>query len=468
MSLRGPPIAHAIGMRIIGSRSTPSIRPWIILALLSLSQSSGAAVPSAPGDPRAGQEQSEPELRLEDLVRELLRSNPELQAARKRYEAALARPAQESALPDPRVTAGWVSSGWPYPGAGLGAAPMSSIGIQVAQEFPFPGKRALRGGMAAKEAESLAFATRAAELRLVARLKENFHDLRLAYDAADLVRRNQALMGQLAEAAQARYAAGKAAQQDIIKAGTEIFILENRLIALEREKLRLKAEINALLNRPPAAELGRPESVSEVPPLEAEESLEARALESSPLLRAQQAAIDSRRLNLQAAGRAYYPDIDLMAGYYNQGAMNPMWEFKVQVNVPLYFWKKQRYGLEEAGSLLAEASRSYRSAQQQLLLRLRERRLAAEAARRLMELYSRRIVPQAELALESSLAAYRTGAVDFLTVLANFTAILDYQLGYREQLAEYLKALSALEELAGDPGTSDSGATIPKTKEVQP
>lgn len=164
---------------------------------------------------------------------------------------------------------------------------------------------------------------------------------------------------------------------------------------LEREKLRLKAEINALLNRPPAAELGRPESVSDVPPLETEESLEARALESSPLLRTQQAVIDSRQLNLQAAGRAYYPDIDVMAGYYNQGAMKPMWEFKVQVNVPLYFWKKQRYGLEEAGSLLAEASRSYRSAQQQLLLRLRERRLAAEAARRLMELYSRRIVPQA-------------------------------------------------------------------------
>lgn len=182
-------------MRIIGSRNTPGIRPWIILALLSLPQSSSAAVPSSRSDPRAGQEQIEPELRLEDLVHELLRSNPELRAARKRYEAALARPAQESALPDPRVTAGWVSSGWPYPGAGLGTAPMSSIGIQVAQEFLFPGKRALRGGMAAKEAESLAFATRAAELRLVARLKENFHDLRLAYDAADLVRRNQALLG---------------------------------------------------------------------------------------------------------------------------------------------------------------------------------------------------------------------------------------------------------------------------------
>ncbi len=62
----------------------------------------------------------EPPLRLQELLQELIQSNPELQAARKRYEAALTRPAQESALPDPRISASWVSNGPPYPGAGLG------------------------------------------------------------------------------------------------------------------------------------------------------------------------------------------------------------------------------------------------------------------------------------------------------------------------------------------------------------
>jgi hypothetical protein len=57
---------------------------------------------------------------LNSLVDELRATNPELQAVRKRYEAALTRPYQDSALLDPCVTAGWSSNGNPVPGAGLG------------------------------------------------------------------------------------------------------------------------------------------------------------------------------------------------------------------------------------------------------------------------------------------------------------------------------------------------------------
>jgi outer membrane protein TolC len=49
-------------------------------------------------------------VKLDFLVDELLRANPELQASHKRYEAALTRPSQESALPDPRITTGWLGS----------------------------------------------------------------------------------------------------------------------------------------------------------------------------------------------------------------------------------------------------------------------------------------------------------------------------------------------------------------------
>jgi hypothetical protein len=45
------------------------------------------------------------------------------------------------------------------------------------------------------------------------------------------------------------------------------------------------------------------------------------------------------------------------------------------------------------------------------------------------------------------LASYETGGVDFLTVLANFTTIREYQISYYEQQSEYLKALAGLEEL---------------------
>ena len=419
------------------------------LTLFFLPRPSGA-IPAEPQESNASADQPKQEsVRLDSLVEELLRSNPELQAARKRYEAALTRPSQESALPDPRITVGWISNGWPYPGAGLGTEATSNIGVQVAQEIPFPGKRDLKGGIAHKEAESEAQMVRATELRLIAQLKERYYELLYIYEAVDLIHRNQELLQQLAKVAEARYSAGKAMQQDIIKAGIEVAILENRLIALEQKKLSSNSEINALLNRPPDASLGRPETVSTLPHLESFESFRARALEASPSLQGQRAVIDGRQLSIQSARKAYYPDFDVMSGYYNQGAMKPMWEFKVQFNIPLYFGKKQRYGLEEAGANLAEAQRTYRNEQQWLLSRLRDRYVAAEAALKLMNLYSQQVVPQSELALKSSLASYEGGSVDFLTVLSNFTTIREYQMNYFEQQAEYLKALSALEELTG-------------------
>jgi outer membrane protein, heavy metal efflux system len=436
------------------------------LTLVFYPRLSGAipAMPQESNPPKAADQPKEESVRLEPLVAELLRSNPELQAGRKRYEAALTRPAQESALPDPRITAGWISNGWPYPGAGLGSEPTSNIGLQFAQEIPFPGKRALKGGIAQKEADSEAQAVRAAELRLVAQLKGRYYDLLYTYEAVELIHRNQELLQQMAKVAEARYSAGKAMQQDIIKAGIEVAILENRLIALEQKKLSINAEINALLNRPPDAGLGRPEAVSTLPSLEAFESLRAHALEVSPLLQGQRAVIDGRQLNVQSAQKSYYPDFDVMSGYYNQGAMKPMWEFKVQLNIPLYFGKKQRYGLEEAGANLAEAQRTYRNEQQWLLFRLRDRYVAAEAALKLMNLYSQQVVPQSEFALQSSLASYEGGSVDFLTVLSNFNTIRDYQMSYYEQRAEYLKALSGLEELTGIPGGPVPDRGVPQNE----
>jgi outer membrane protein TolC len=409
-------------------------------------------------------EPKEASVRLDSLVGELLRSNPELQAAGKRYEAALTRPAQESALPDPRITAGWISNGWPYPGAGLGTEPTSNIGIQFAQEVPFPGKRAIKSGIAQKEADSQAQSARALELRLVAQLKEKYYDLIFNYEAVDLIRRNQELLQQMAKVAEARYSAGKATQQDIVKAGIEVSILDNQLIALEQKRLSIKAGINALIDRPPDAALGRPEALSTLPVLEPFESLRTRALEASPLLQGQRAVIDGRQLGIQSARKAYYPDFDFMSGYYNQGAMKPMWEFKVQLNIPLFFGKKQRSGLEEAGANLAEAQRMYRSDQQSLLFGLRDRYLAAEAALKLMNLYSKQVVPQSELALRSSLASYEGGDVDFLTVLSNFTTIRVYQMNYFEQRAEYLKALSGLEELTGVPGGAAPAQGLPENE----
>ena len=67
-------------------------------------------------------------------------------------------------------------------------------------------------------------------------------------------------------------------------------------------------------------------------------------MDASPMLRAQRATIDSRRLGLDLSRRDYYPDFEVMGGYFNQGSMKDMWEFRVQMNIPYFFRPQTKAG----------------------------------------------------------------------------------------------------------------------------
>src|SRR5512139_1392877 len=154
--------------------------PWQAVA------ASDQAIPPSSQEAQAVQAGAGPELvRLEDLMKQMLAANPELQAARRRWEAMQKRPGQESALPDPNVRLGWASAGAPYPGAGLGSEPAANFGIEISQMFPFPGKRALRGAIAHQEARAESYQYLETERNLVSRLKSTYYELQFSFDAID-------------------------------------------------------------------------------------------------------------------------------------------------------------------------------------------------------------------------------------------------------------------------------------------
>ena len=411
-----------------------------------------------PDNPQIADERQEkdrnaglPPENLEHLIKQMLLANPELQAARKRWEAMQKRPGQERALPDPTIRLGWSSAGAPYPGAGLGSEPGANLGVELSQMLPFPGKRGLRGSMAQKEAAAESFMFQGTELSLVSRLKTAFYELQFSYDAIDVITRNKILLERLAKLAENRYSAGQATQQDLIKSQVEISLIETRLLEMERNKRSMVAEINSLLNRDVSTGLGRPEP-NEIPALLPFESMQTSAMESSPMLRAQRATIDSRQFGIDLSRRDYYPDFEVMGGYFNQGSMKDMWEFRVQMNIPIFSAHKRSLGVEEAGARLSEAQRTYRAGEQMISYRIKDQFLSAENSRRLMDLYSKLIIPQASLALESSLASYGTGSVDFLSVLSNFTTILENEMKYYESRTQFLQSIAVLSELTGGSG----------------
>jgi hypothetical protein len=58
-------------------------------------------------------------------------------------------------------------------------------------------------------------------------------------------------------------------------------------------------------------------------------------------------------------------------------------------------------------------------------------------------------VPQSSLALVSSMSAYQVGTVDFLSVIGNFSTVLNYEIDYYRELANYQTALARMESMVG-------------------
>ncbi len=408
------------------------LRNWLLL--IAAAGSLAAAEDSSP---------------LAQLVEEALRSNPEVLAAQKRVEAMRQRPSQESTLPDPMLSLSYNSSGNPLPGAGIGREPTANAGLMISQDVPFPGKRKLRGDIAGSEADAAFQEYLMVRLSVASRVKQAYHRLHHAYEMADIMGRNRDLMRQILRISEARYGVGKAAQQDVFKAQTQISLMDTRLEQNRQEQRSSEAEINSLLNRPADTPVSRPVEIAPVPLTGSLDELMTQVREDAPMLRREQKMIERTQLALNLSRKDYYPDYTISGGYYYMGSMPAMYMARIDFKLPAYFWRKQRAAVTEQAASVAAARHSYESAGQTLSFRVKDDYLMADTSYRLAQMYSTTVIPQAGLAFQSSLASYQTGTVDFLSVLMNFSTMVEYELNYHEQVFSYFVALARLEEMTG-------------------
>ena len=403
--------------------------------------------PSRQATAQDGAPEFEQSVDLPRLRSYALANNPDIKAAEQRWRAAQARPSQEGSLPDPMVNTGYHNES--FGRLTQGSSDFSWIRLGAEQEVPFPGKLSLKETVAAREADREGAMYGAAILSVVTRLRVAYDDYALVHKSLEIVRRNQGLLEQLEQAAEAKYRVGEGLQQDVLRAQVELSVLLGRLTSLEQERQSAAAMLNAVLNRPPAAPLGAPLAIEKVSFSRTADELESIARERSPNLRAAQLGVDRAESSLDLARRQYYPDFVLRADYYNKADLTPEWEVGAGIRIPLYFWRKQAFGVREAAAGVSEARATKQSTSQDILARVQSLYAQVTAAERLVDLYGGTVVPQAELSLHSASAGYQVGRVDFLTLLNSFTVLNEYQLRYSEELASFDKAVAQLEEAAG-------------------
>ena len=393
------------------------------------------------------------ELPLQGLIDEALQASPEILAAREKAAASGFRVPQSMSLPDPRVMVGYQNEGtsrFTY-----NESSDSQFLFSASQQFFFPGKRALKGEAAAREAESLSSSAKAVQLRTIVAIKELYYDLFLAHQSMDLIREKGVLLRKVEDAALARYAAGGGMQQDVLMAQAEKYMLLEREAMLTQKVQTLEALLNATVGREEAAPLDRPVAPVFAPYPRLLPDLIAAAYENSPEIKARERMVASTNARVRAAEREYYPDITVTGNYGLKGPAYDdmdMWSLTTAINVPLYYTAKQRPAVQEAEASQRQAKNELQGVRLKLASAIQENYAMLQTTERLMELYRQGLTPKIRQDFQAALASYATGKTDALTAISRLKTITEIETSYWGQLVEREKAMARLEALTGSTG----------------
>src|SRR3989304_5358412 len=184
--------------------------------------------------PHSSSAQSEkPRLNVDQLVDEALQNNPEISAAKIKWEVFREKIPQSSALEDPMFGFGIISLPTNF---SFKDEDMTMKEFSISQKVPFPGKRPLMKEMASKEAEAVSAEIQGKMHQIVKDVKTAYYDLSHVYRATEVVERNKRILEDFAKIAEARYSVGEGIQQDVFKAHVEVSKMVDEVIMLDQIK----------------------------------------------------------------------------------------------------------------------------------------------------------------------------------------------------------------------------------------
>jgi outer membrane protein TolC len=404
-----------------------------------------AMAQSAPGGALPGAD-------VESLLAIAKANNPDVAGMRFDALAAQQRMEQADALPDPRfklelqdVTKMGAQNPTLWP------SDVGSTRYTFTQELPWFGTRALKHEQASAAAHGADAQAQTVWLDVAARIKLGFAQLYFLQRNAQLSREVLGLMQRLEQIARSRYAGGLAPQQDAIRAQTEQTAMQGELIALQTELRSNQSRMNALLARPIGAPLAEPQNLRALPGAEKLDfaALEQRALAHNPQLAADEAKWKAADKSQELAFKGRYPT--LMLGIAPTQFQNDFktWDLMLEMNIPL--WQGTRRAQEREALAMRDGAEARRNATaNQVLADLSENVLALQGAQQTEALVSNSLLPQAELSLQSALAGYEAGKVDFATVMDAQRQIRQAKISRIKAQAEGQARLAQIERLLGE------------------
>ncbi len=388
---------------------------------------------------------------LEDYLRSAALHNTGLRAKYFEWIAASERVPQAQALPDPTASYAYYIQ-----------AVETRVGAQrqrlgIAQMFPWLGKRALRGDVAAAAADEKRAGFEAAKFHLFFRVTEAYTEYYYLARSIEITKENIELLRYWEKLAQAKYQVSTGSHTDLVKVQVELGKLTDQLRTLEELRGPMVARLNATLDRPSDLKLPWPTRLAQTTSSVDEGVLTPDLAKTSPELRALDAAITREARSIALAKKDFYPDVTLGLQWIETASRsvdnlrdNGQDAVIGSVSVNLPVWRnKYHSGVREAEARRAAASEHRIDREHELSSSLALAAYKVRDADRKANLYGHGLIQKAKESLAATSTAYESGEADFLDLLDAQRILLDFRLSHQRALVDREQHLAASEMLVG-------------------
>jgi cobalt-zinc-cadmium efflux system outer membrane protein len=394
-----------------------------------------------------------PGLTVSQLVAMALQANPQVRAARARWYAATHSIKQNYAPADPIFT--FLNEDSPR-------NPFdrpTEQSYEVTQPLQFPGKGYLQAQLASRAADIARLIYLAAARDVRAQVETGYYQLLLDSASIGVAQENVVNLRQVLNVAQVAYSANQVTQTDFVNAEFALAAAQQTQRQLELSRTNDKTTLNALLYRRPDEPLQLADEM-QLAGLEASlDQLIGLAKASRQEILATALAQRNSQTALTLAKLEYVPDYTL--GYtfdhFLLASAGPAPTFlqdhtlTVAINVPIFFWLKQREDNTRAVYNLDAAREDLNSVVNQTAAQVTTLYRQTQFAYATAKLYRDTLIPLARQAFAVALVSYTNGKIDFVTLISTLRQHSDARVAYLQGLNQVLAQRIALEQTIGRP-----------------
>src|SRR6266851_374778 len=248
------------------------------------------------------------------------------------------------------------------------------------------------------------------------------------------------------EASRARYETGAVPQADLIRSMLEESNVEHQLIGLRRQRNAAVARLLPLLKLPATTPVP-PFSLRHAMHAEREGGFNGTLPESTPAIAELQAEVARAEEDIRLAKLATRPDVNVEASYGVRPRASDMFSLTARVELPIRKATIIEPRIREAIARRDAAQQQIEVLRQQLLQDLGSQLVSRNEAVEQIDLHINKLVPQAKIGFESSIAAYQTGKTTFDGVLGSLRTYLALNVDYYDFLRQKMLAEADIEAI---------------------